>query len=160
VDEVATDIAADPASAPSERRAANFTPDERAEPESGNVNADGALKLSLTSASVTAKTGQKLTYFLEVANDRAVSDRDLAIRIVLPEGLAFSKLSGRFAPKISDDQRIIDIPPILEVRPREKLPAFQLEVVAKTPGKKTIHVEARCQRSPTAVTADLETTVF
>ncbi|HTN76611.1 MAG TPA: hypothetical protein VL096_15230 [Pirellulaceae bacterium] len=128
--------------------------------ESGNVNADGRLSLTITESADPTKIGQAVVYFITLANERAVSDRDVRMRITLPEGLRYSKLSGRYAASASGNGRVIDITPIAEMRPNEKLQEFKLEVIATAEGKQRLRVEANSQRSPTAVAIEEETTIF
>lgn len=134
---------------------------ERSGAEPGNVNADGKLGLTVTEGADPAKLGERISYFISLANERAVGDRDVRLRITLSEGLQFANWKGRVGvAKVSDDKRVIEIVPVAELRPGEVMPAFALEVSATAAGKHRVRVEAISQRSPIAVTIDEETTVF
>src|SRR5690606_10782531 len=65
--------------------------------EPGNIDADGSLELSLREKADPATVG-RLTYTISVANRRAVSDREIRLRVKLPEGMTFHSMTGRYAP--------------------------------------------------------------
>lgn len=136
------------------------TSEEKTDNEPGNVNADGKLTIAITESADPIKTGLVMSYFITIANERAVSDRDVKLRILLPEGLKYQKLTGRYVAKPSADGRVIDITPVAEMRANERLQEFKLDVVATTPGKHRLRAEASSQRSPTPTAVEEETTVY
>lgn len=157
-DEVVTRIvAAGPSFAP--RRLP--VEDLRGAAESGNVNADGALKIDVRATNDSAKVGDSLTYFITVTNARQVSDRQVKLRITLPEGLTFVKFGGRYQAKpVGPENRVIEVTPIAEMRPGEAIDGMKLEVHASEAGKYRIEVEAVSQRSTSGVKVEQATTVF
>lgn len=128
--------------------------------EPGNIDADGSLELSLREKADPATVG-RLTYTISVANRRAVSDREIRLRVKLPEGMTFHSMTGRYAPTPSRDLRTVDIAPIMELRANEALDRpLELNVTVTAPGKYVVELEGVSQRSPTPVVAREETTVF
>lgn len=136
--------------------------DARAEKaESGNVNADGQLRLSIREGVESGKVGQELTYRIEIHNDRQVSDREVRLRITLPEGLSYVGFKGRYAGKPQEpDNRVIDITPIAEMRPGERIDGLEMTVKATAAGKLRVGLEATSQRSPNGITTEEQTTIF
>lgn len=143
-----------------------FTPmrvptDGGATEDSGNTNADGQLRLGLRPAADSGKVGQELTFYVEVHNDRQVSDRQIKLRVTLSEGLSYAGFKGRYVGKpVDDDNRVIEITPIAELRPGEKLDRLELQVSATSAGKHSVTVEANSQRAANGVSLSKEVTVF
>jgi uncharacterized repeat protein (TIGR01451 family) len=135
--------------------------EDEAEAEPGNVNADGELKLTLMPAAGSVKVGENLSYLLSVTNDRQVSDRQVKIRLTLPDGLQFVRFAGRYpATPIAPENRILDITPIAEMRAGETIDGLKLEVRALTPGKHMVQAEIQSQRAPAAATVSASATVL
>ncbi len=133
----------------------------RADADAGNINADGKLGLTVSEKNDHTQLGERLSYLIAVSNERAVSDRDVRLRITLSEGLQFASWKGRVGiAKVSDDKRVIEITPIAELRAGETMPAYTLEVTAQVAGQHRVRVEAISQRSPTAVIHDEPTTIY
>lgn len=129
--------------------------------EPGNVNADGNLQIVITEEADPVKQGTNFLYFITLTNNRAVSDREVSLRITLSEGLQFQNwTAGVPVASASPDKRTITIKPITELRPHETLRSFNLLVSATGAGKQSVRVDAVSQRVPGGVTQVLETTVF
>jgi hypothetical protein len=122
--------------------------------------AAGNLKVTIADMSDPIKLGEKTSYTIELTNERAVSDRDVVLTLELGEGLKVSGASGPSAvASSSPDGRLIELAPIAEIRPGEKLPAYKIEVTAVKPGKFKARISAKSARTTTPVTAEAETTV-
>jgi uncharacterized repeat protein (TIGR01451 family) len=129
--------------------------------EPGNVNADGNLQITVTKEAESIKLGTNSLFFVTLTNQRAVSDREVALRITLSAGLEFQNWTGGVpVASVSPDKRTITIKPVLELRPNETLPSFNLLVKSTAAGKQSVRVEAVSQRVPGGAVQAAETNVF
>jgi uncharacterized repeat protein (TIGR01451 family) len=129
--------------------------------ESGNVDADGELKLSMRAAPETVKIGETQAFFFSVTNARGVSDRQVRLKITLPEGLVFVRFTGRLGgTPIGPDHRVIDVTPVAEMRPNETIDGLKLEVRAIAAGKHKIEAKVVSQRVPDATVVEQQATVM
>jgi uncharacterized repeat protein (TIGR01451 family) len=122
----------------------------------------GNLDVTLSQSANPIPQGGRTTYFVRIKNDGSGADEALAITLILPEGLKFKRL-------INGDQQVfqlqgatdheVTITPIALVRPREELPALQVEVEGIRPGIYKFQVEVRSKRNPKPIVRERETTV-
>jgi uncharacterized repeat protein (TIGR01451 family) len=158
-DEVVTEILADQASEQPP------TPDEAraVEPPDIGPAASGRLTVSVAETKDSIKVGETTTYIIVIENDRDASDKNVAVRIWIPEGLRYEKFISPIAdkPRFKDGERLIEVPAIAELRAGEKLDPFKLEVTALSPGKHRLRVEVNSlQLDGRPITEEEETTVL
>jgi uncharacterized repeat protein (TIGR01451 family) len=123
--------------------------------------ATGELQVSIADTADPIPVGSATSYILTIKNDRAVSDRDVMVTFILPDGLQFRSfdsgglgLTERTAP----DGRTVAISAISELRPGETLRPLRLEVSAVKPGVLQLRVEVKSLRSAQPVVQDVQTT--
>jgi uncharacterized repeat protein (TIGR01451 family) len=132
-----------------------------ADEEPGNIDATGELKLSVRAAPESVKIGESLTYFFSITNAREVGDRQVRLRVTLPEGVTFVRFAGRYTGTPDrPDGRVIDVTPIAEMRPGETIDGLKLEVRAVAAGKHKLEAKVISQRSPEGTAVEQQTTVF
>jgi hypothetical protein len=120
----------------------------------------GNLKVSIADMSDPIKLGEKTSYVIEITNERNVADKDLVVTLELADGMQVSGASGPSAVlRSSPDGRTVELSPIAEVRPGEKLPSYRIEVTSLKAGKHKARVSVKSGRSPTGISAEADTTV-
>ncbi len=130
------------------------------EPQLGPAN--GALRVTVADTDDPIRVGDTVSYIVEIENTRQVSDKNVGIVFYLPEGTRFvtllnsdnSQVEGR---GVSPDGRTVSMPPIREIRPREKLPPYRLQIEGGRAGKMELRVEVTSVLSgdqPVVATAD------
>jgi len=151
---ITTIVAPAPATPPPPR-----TPPATPAPATPPVEVTGNLTLRVADLGDPINTNERAIYFIELVNDRNVSDRNVVLSIELPPGLQFEEVKGpsRFAKL---EGQTVYLQPIREMRPGEKLTAFRIEATAKAPGKYTVTVKAVSQRSVAPIVQTQETTVL
>lgn len=121
---------------------------------------DGALRVSTTPTSDRLAVGGSTTYEIAVQNDRRLSDKDVALVLTLSSGLQFVRLEGPTkVQKTSADGATIEIAPVTEMRPGERLATYRLEVKGTQAGEQMLRVEAYSARTPSGVAAEITTAV-
>ncbi|MCA9153806.1 MAG: DUF11 domain-containing protein [Planctomycetales bacterium] len=131
----------------------------------------GGLSVSIADTRDPANVNDTIGYTISVANNRNVEDRNVRVRIVLPDGLRFQRISRSpigpsdavpLQPQFSSDGRTIELPEVQTVRAGETLPPLSLQVTATRAGRFTVQVEATSLRTPaqSPATDAEETTVF
>src|SRR5205085_9973683 len=109
-----------------------------------------------------------LQYAASITNDRNMSDKNVVVTFILPEGVSVVSVAGPLGTPgtVEEGGRSVKFKPIAEMRAKESIPGAAtrtgvgIELKAERPGKYRVRVEVRSQRSPTAVTAEQETTVL
>jgi hypothetical protein len=122
----------------------------------------GPLKVEVAQTDNPIRVGAKTTYIIVIENDRDVSDKNVTLTIRIPEGLRYEKFISAIPDKVQlkDNGRTVAAPPVAELRPKEKLAPFRLEVTGVTPGKHQLRVEVASLRLDTPIQTDMETTVL
>ena len=124
--------------------------------------AAGDLKVSIRELSDPIVVGEKTTYVVEILNDRSVSDRDVVLKLQLPDGMQFTRDSRARGPtgvaSVSADGRTVEMTPVAELRAGEA-PVYQIEVFGTGPGKHKVTASVSSVRTPAGVAVDAETTV-
>jgi uncharacterized repeat protein (TIGR01451 family) len=119
----------------------------------------GELRVSLADAQDPIAVNATVTYYLAVENARNVSDRRVAITIVLPPGLDFVKLNRpEGLQSRSGDGRMIQLTPIAELRQGETI-RLSFEARGRQIGKHTVKVTVDSYRSAKPAVAETDTTV-
>jgi uncharacterized repeat protein (TIGR01451 family) len=125
------------------------TPDSRAP----------SFRISVGALSNPVVVGATTTFVVNVANDRAVSDRDVTVSAqVVGDGLAIVRMGGPSAVLRSAPDSV-DFTPIREVRAGEPLPPYRIEVRGVRPGAQKIRVTVISAGAPAGVVAEGEVTV-
>ncbi len=120
----------------------------------------GELRVSLADTHDPVRLDEITTYIVSIENVRDVSDRQVTMTIFLPAGLEYVRLRGPTpARQLSEDGRTIEVTPISELRPGERLNPFYIEVRGRQIGKHTVRVEVDSLRSARPVEATEDTTV-
>ncbi len=141
-----------PTSAPGVAPAGPERPEVRNEPEPPPPllpNSGGSLQVKVADTNDPIAVGGTTTYRIEIENTRQESDKNIYITYYLPAGARFvSLLDDKGLPvdgqQVSPDKQTITMgKPIVEIRPREKLPPFRLQVEALRPGTLELRVEVR-----------------
>jgi uncharacterized repeat protein (TIGR01451 family) len=104
----------------------------------------GGLRIAATALASPIMVNGTTTFLVNVTNDRAVADREVAISVeVVGEGLAVRIAGGTPTPPAAVSQRAIDFVPIRELRPGESLSApYRLELRGLAPGRHIVRVRA------------------
>jgi hypothetical protein len=104
--------------------------------------------------------GGKTTYIVEILNDRNVSDRDVTLKLEIPDGMQFATSRGPTEiVGVSQDGRSLEMKPVEEIRAGEVLATYQIEVTGAKPGKYKVRATVASVRSPAGVSVEAETTV-
>ena len=124
-------------------------PEVRNEPEPqpplGPTN--GTLRVTVADTDDPIRVGGMVSYIVEIENTRQVSDKNVYITYYLPAGARFVSLLDNHGLaveglRVSPDKLTISMEnPIVEIRPREKLPPFRLQVEGLRPGRLELRVE-------------------
>jgi uncharacterized repeat protein (TIGR01451 family) len=135
---------------------------EEARTTSPPVAAAGNLAVSIADLAEGVEVGQAVQYVIRIKNDRNVSDKNVAVRIMIPQGMTYKSISQDqpVQPTFSRDGRTVQLPQIREVRAGEMLPEYLLEVTPTQPGRFTLRVEVTSLRSAEPVVQTEDTMVF
>jgi hypothetical protein len=122
--------------------------------------AAGDLKVSIRELADPIVVGGKTTFIVEILNDRQVSDRDVTLKLEIPEGMQFATNRGPTEiVGVSRDGRTVEMKPVAEIRAGEALAAYQVEVSGERPGKYKVRATVTSVRTPAGVSVEAETTV-
>ncbi len=122
--------------------------------------AAGDLKISIRELADPIMVGGKTTYIVEILNDRQVSDRDVTLKLAIPDGMLFATSRGPTEiVGVSQDGRTVEMKPVAEIRAGEALAAYQVEVTGARPGKYKVRATVTSVRTPAGVSVEAETTV-
>jgi uncharacterized repeat protein (TIGR01451 family) len=122
--------------------------------------AAGDLKVTIRELADPIVVGGKTTYIVEILNDRQVSDRDVTLKLEIPEGMQFATNRGPTEiVGVSRDGRTVEMKPVAEIRAGEALAAYQVEVSGQRPGKYKVRATVTSVRTPVGVSVEAETTV-
>ncbi len=120
-----------------------------------------ALVMTVNELGDPIRAGDQVTYIVEITNDRTVSDRNIVLTVVLPEGT--SQLTTVPPPLIRHttglDGRTVTFSAISEMRAGETV-TFRIGATLQRPGQATVRAELNSLRSSQSVTVQEETTVF
>jgi uncharacterized repeat protein (TIGR01451 family) len=120
-----------------------------------------ALVLVVNDLGDPIRAGDQVTYIVEITNGRAVSDRNIVLTVVLPEG--WSQLTTVPPPLIRHttglDGRTVTFSPIAELRAGETV-TFRIGATLHRAGQATIRAELKSLQSSQSITAQEQTTVF
>jgi uncharacterized repeat protein (TIGR01451 family) len=131
-----------------------------ARPPGSSAPAAGQLRLEIFEVGDPIRVGEATDYEIRVRNERPVSDRNVALRIELPTGLRFERLSGPVPRRnVSADGRTIEVSPVREVRAGESLPSFHVEATGIQVGEHAIRVTVTSDLTPQGVIAQESTSV-
>jgi hypothetical protein len=120
----------------------------------------GDLKVSIADREDPIQLNGTTTYIIVIENGRNVPDKNIALSILLPPGLEYAKLNGPVGAKsLIEDGRVVEAMQIKEMRARETLNPFFLEVRGRQIGNHVIKARVRSLRSPQGVEAETDTTV-
>ena len=127
-----------------------------AEPE----RVTGELRVDIADQQDPVPVNGIITYIISIENARNVSDKKVALTILLPPGLEYVKLNGPSVVRASSpDGRTIEVAEIAELRAGETLKPFYLQARGLRIGKHTVKVKADSFRSAQPVEAQADTTV-
>lgn len=122
----------------------------------------GQLKLEINEQGDSIRLGRVFFYEVKVTNGRNVPDKNVAVTLILPDGVTYSKL---FSPpglgilRASPDGRTLELTPITELRAGEAV-SFRLDVTATKAGQHNFQAVAKSQQQPAPITAKEGTTIF
>lgn len=119
------------------------------------------LTVSIMDLDDPVTVGQKITYLVNIRNDRDVSDKHIRVRVELPEGMELVRFIQPHQGEATMDatRRIIQATEIRELLPREQLKPIRVEVVARRSGQFRVQVSVESARSDNVQQAEEETTV-
>jgi uncharacterized repeat protein (TIGR01451 family) len=106
--------------------------------------AGSGLRIAATALANPIMVNGTTTFLVNVTNDRAVPDREVAISVeVVGEGLSVRTSGLTPTPVAAASQRAIDFVPISEMRPGESLTTpYRLELRGLVPGRQVVRVRA------------------
>lgn len=140
---------------------------EQPRPEAPLGPTNGSLRVTVADTDDPIRAGDTVSYIVEIENTRQVSDKNVEVVFFLPEGSRFVTLldgstnqpvEGR---SVSPSGHAVMMPQIREIRPREKLPPYRLQIEGGRVGKMELRVEVRSVLSgdqPVIATADTRVT--
>ena len=114
----------------------------RADRDGDNVSATG-LRVKIDSLAVNEEVGQPIVFIVRITNEGNLADRDVELKVTLPESVVVAKLpasAGR--PR----NGIIRFEPIRTLRAGEKNIEYRIEVRPRVQGKLTIKAEVTSWR--------------
>jgi len=120
--------------------------------------AAGSLKISIADRKDAVSTGETAFYDIVIHNDSNASDRDVALTVTLPAAARFDSITGPPTGALRTDGRVIELPPLTQVRPNEKL-EFVLKITYQQTGNHSVNAQVRSRRSAQGVSASESTTV-
>lgn len=132
------------------------------QPNPGQQQVSGNLKVSLTDTSDNVPVGSRIRYILRITNDRNVEDANVRVQLRLSPGLKFTSVDlnpNQGTPTISPDGKTIQLPTIRGMRIGEPI-TLRIDTEAIAAGKQGMRVDAVSDRTPQAVFSTAETTVF
>jgi uncharacterized repeat protein (TIGR01451 family) len=158
-DQIVTVITPPPAAATTPPPAAATTPMPRPDPApiAPEPPAAGELKVSAVSLKNPIRVGETATWEISVLNDRAVSDRDVVVRVQVGDGLTIIRSTGP-VPVPRSSTSSVEFDPVREARSSEPL-SYRIEVRGDKPGPQKIQITVTSSRSPAGVSVEKETTV-
>jgi uncharacterized repeat protein (TIGR01451 family) len=135
----------------------------RAEPaEEPQPAVAGELRLDVAALDDPVRIGAKTRISITLENDRQMSDKNVRLTIILPEGVTQPRVITRQQTvevrSASADGRTLKVKPIAEMRRGETI-NFEVEVLASRAGKYKFVAEADSLRSPETVTAEEDLTI-
>ncbi|GEM_PF-1959564 len=119
------------------------------------------LTLTVTSISQEIVVGQPVQYEIIVRNDRDFSDKNIQLKIELPDGLELVKFSQphQGEPQLDARRQTIIASQVRELLPREQLRPFRLEVIPRQAGQFQLKVSVQSARSDSPQWVNTETVV-
>ncbi|MFN0019320.1 MAG: hypothetical protein ACKVP0_13735 [Pirellulaceae bacterium] len=120
----------------------------------------GNLKVNVAALNEPIGVGMQVTYRIELENQSTQADDDVAITLILPDGLKFKSLApGDKYPVISSSMGKYEISPIRTVRASEKLTALEVKATGEKVGPFKFQVEVRSKRNPKPIVTEVTTRV-
>ncbi len=120
----------------------------------------GNLKVNVAALNEPIGVGMQVTYRIELENQSKQADDDVAITLILPEGLKFKSLSpGDKYPVDSSSLGKYEIRPVRTIRASEKLTPLELKATGEKVGAYKVQVEVRSKRNPKAIVTEVTTRV-
>ena len=120
---------------------------------------NGQLQLQIADNVDPMAFGQPIVYSIVLQNDRGMSDRNVALSIVLPEGMRHIRTTGPVEIKnTSPDGRTIELTPLAEMRPHEAV-SFRVETSAARAGTYTVRTKVQSLRQSEPLSVTETTTV-
>ena len=113
--------------------------------------------MSAVSLKNPIRVGETATWEISVLNDRAVSDRDVVVRVQVGDGLTITRSTGP-VPVPRSSTSSVEFDPVREARSSEPL-SYRIEVRGDKPGPQKIQITVTSSRSPAGVSVEKETTV-
>ena len=130
------------------------------EPGEGKSPPSGGLLMSVVDQDDPINVGQTTTYLIQIKNDRENSDKQVALKLVLPTEVKFEKLEGPTGiQSAGPNGRTIQVRAIAELRPGESV-TYRVTVTASGPGQVRLSVELNSLREPAALTEQEDTTIL
>lgn len=114
----------------------------------------GGLRVSVQALDRTVAVNNNARFRISIVNDRAVSDQNIAIRMLIPPGtrlqpLDTARIGLRIASQSADGTRV-QLEPRAEMRAGGNL-TFDVDLQALQPGTATFEVQVTSARSPAEV---------
>jgi uncharacterized repeat protein (TIGR01451 family) len=157
-------VTSPPAAAPQRTQPpASATPQRQfpTEPETPQraVPAEGKLSISVGAVSNPIAVGAPTTFVINVANEKNIPDRDVAISLqVVGDGMSISRMSGPTAV-LRSSANSAEFAAVREVRAGESLPPFRVDVQGVKAGPQRLRVTVTSSGNPEGIVAEGEVTV-
>ncbi|MBC7855014.1 MAG: DUF11 domain-containing protein [Pirellulaceae bacterium] len=120
----------------------------------------GNLIVSVAASDEPIGVGMEVTYRIDLQNKSTLSDDDVAITLILPEGMKFKSLSpANTYAMISSSKGRYEIAPIQTIGASEKLTSLDMKTTGEKVGSYKVQVEVRSKRNPKAIVAEVTTRV-
>jgi uncharacterized repeat protein (TIGR01451 family) len=121
----------------------------------------GNLKVNVAALNEPIGVGEVVTYRIELENQGAQSDDDVAMTLILPVGLKFKGLTpGEKYQILSSSMGKYEITPIKTIRGNEKLtPPLEVKATGEKVGAFKFQVEIRSKRNPKPILTEKTTRV-
>lgn len=118
-----------------------------------------ALSMTLEDLFDPIAAGKELTYDLRVANDGQAADGQVAVTVVVPDGMTPVALGTSGPGKPAIEGQVIRFAPVAEIRPGQTL-TYRIRILAKQPGRFRLRAELTSQNQPSPTVVEEETEVF
>lgn len=146
------------AAAPAVPRTTPIPGGAAAPPPATNAN---NLKVSLVKMNDPIAVGGQVKYVVTIDNKSTSVDENVALTLLVPEGLKVSSIAPATQYKVSaTGAGSVELEPIKTIRPNETLPTLEILVTGERVGKFTFKVDVRSKLNPQGFEVETVSEVF
>ena len=137
-------------------------PEQPVGPPPGGLAGQRGLELSVECLNNPVRVGGKTTFLVTITNARAVSDANIALQVLLPEGTKQWTIDPPPAIQyqVASDNRTLNFTPIAELRPTDKPVVFRITITAVAADTLELRARVGSTQTPTPIERSAEATVL